>query len=218
LKYNYLWFVDHEYSKKKYEKAYEYLMMMKQDLSIYDSEIVNFTFWLKMIEIAHYVNKQDGINAIEELKNRNNLITNISYYDESKVINKIKKILDPEEKLSPICELECARKERIQENYDKAYEYLLRILNKSQISVNDQHISKLYNFDLWDELGIVTYYISKKDQGRIAFNKLIELAEANVPETIENLKCHGNRILKNMCFYDCPELVKKFSKILENIN
>ena len=112
--------------------------------------------------------------------------------------------------------------ERLKGNYELAYQNLLCLLNDydKQNGQNKQIIKdeqKIYNFNIWDELGSIAFYVSKKDDGRFAFSKLIELAEKNVPETIEGLRNNGDRILRNMAYYDCPELCTKFSKILDNI-
>ena len=113
--------------------------------------------------------------------------------------------------------------ERLKGNYQLAYQYLLLLLENYEKNKLDQQQNiqnrdrEIYNFNIWDELGNIAFYVSKKDHGRFAFSKLIELAEKNIHETIEGLRYNGDRILKNMSFYDCPELYSKLSKILDNI-
>lgn len=109
-----------------------------------------------------------------------------------------------------------ARKYRLEGNNNKSFEYLSQLLNGT-VSIDNDDDNRVYDFDLWDELGSVTYYVNRKDVGRQAFSKLIELVEANNSTTIKALQHAGGRILGNMRFFDCPELCEIFSKMIDRI-
>ncbi|AYV84287.1 MAG: putative family 25 glycosyltransferase [Hyperionvirus sp.] len=70
LKHNYLYFIQNERNDKNYQKAYQYLMEMKKNLSIYDAYTINFTIWFELLIAAFYVNKAEGLKAFEELVKR----------------------------------------------------------------------------------------------------------------------------------------------------
>jgi hypothetical protein len=109
-KYQCLWFVNNEYNKKNYEKTYEHLQTMFQDLSAYDSETANFTVWYRMIAIGYQINKiEGGLNGIKELiKRKNNIDT----------INGIRK--------NAVHLLECVSHYNVPELFDEIYSIINR--------------------------------------------------------------------------------------------
>lgn len=120
--------------------------------------------------------------------------------------------------------IERVRSERSKGNNIEAYKDLQELItNYNQYNDNiydnyDITERMIYNFDIWDEIGNIGYYVDKKDEARDAFKKLIELVEKQIIETKFKLKQHGERILNNISYYDCPEIYNKFSDMLKKIN
>jgi GR25 family glycosyltransferase involved in LPS biosynthesis len=70
LPYHYLWFARHERNRQNYSRAFEYLMHIKQNPSLYDAVTNDFALWHELIVTAFYVDRNEGVKAFEELIGR----------------------------------------------------------------------------------------------------------------------------------------------------
>lgn len=228
LKYNYMWFVNHEYNNKNYKESFDYLMKMTEDVSLYDPEISNFTLWYKIIDTAQYVdnNTKQVTRAVEELINRKSLDyvkTNVvTHFDNislsllimnlSDLLYKLKLEFGITKTNNKNYLIEKTRDARIKGDNNTAYKYLSYLLHE----YNSDRMNPIYDFQIWDELSSVTFYVNRKDVGRSAFKKMIELVENNNENTIKNLRIHHERIIKNCAFYDCPEIYNTLQNLTLN--